>query len=86
LRFFFLVMLAMTAARMRSCRSWGKGRRVSGPAADNADADTDTEVTLDFLYGAAYHRLLNGRQPFNDTFARNVVEVIVNGLGGARPA
>jgi hypothetical protein len=49
-------------------------------------ADTDTEVALDLLYGAAYHRLLNGHQPLNDTFARNVVEVIVNGLGGARPA
>jgi AcrR family transcriptional regulator len=48
-------------------------------------ADTDTEVALDLLYGAAYHRLLNGHQPLNDTFARNVVEVIVNGLGGTRP-
>jgi AcrR family transcriptional regulator len=48
-------------------------------------ADTDTEVALDLLYGAAYHRLLNGHQPLNDTFARNVVEVIVNGLGGDRP-
>jgi len=49
-------------------------------------ATTDTEVALDLLYGAAYHRLLNGHQPLNDTFARHVVEVIINGLGASRPA
>jgi AcrR family transcriptional regulator len=48
-------------------------------------AGTDTEVALDLLYGAAYHRLLNGHQPLNDTFARHVVDVIVAGLGAARP-
>ena len=48
-------------------------------------ADTDTEVALDLLYGAGYHRLLNGHQPLNDAFARTVVEVIVNGLSAARP-
>ena len=82
----FLVMLAHDGREDAFLPFRGKGRRVSGPAADNADADTDTEVALDLLYGAAYHRLLNGHQPLNDTFARNVVEVIVNGLGGARPA
>ena len=46
-------------------------------------ASTDTEVALDLLYGAAYHRLLNGHQPLNDTFARHVVDVIVTGLGAA---
>jgi AcrR family transcriptional regulator len=49
-------------------------------------ASTDTEVALDLLYGAAYHRLLNGHQPLNDTFARHVVDVIVAGLGAAQPA
>jgi AcrR family transcriptional regulator len=49
-------------------------------------ASTDTEVALDLLYGAAYHRLLNGHQPLNDTFARHVVDVIVVGLGAAPPA
>src|SRR5207253_507554 len=37
-------MLAMTAARMRSCRSGGKGRRVSGPAADNADGALELDA------------------------------------------
>jgi AcrR family transcriptional regulator len=46
-------------------------------------ASTDTEVALDLLYGSAYHRLLNGHQPLNDTFARHVVDVIVAGLGAA---
>ena len=49
-------------------------------------ATTDTEVALDLLYGAAYHRLLNGHQPLNDTFARRVVDVIVTGLGAVPPA
>ena len=49
-------------------------------------ASTDTEVALDLLYGAAYHRLLNGHQPLNDTFVRHVVDVIVTGLTADRPA
>ncbi len=48
--------------------------------------NTDTEVALDLLYGAAYHRLLNGHQPLNDTFVRRVVDVIITGLGAAQPA
>ena len=45
-------------------------------------ASTDTDVALDLLYGAAYHRLLQGHRPLSDTFIRRVVEVIVAGLGG----
>jgi AcrR family transcriptional regulator len=45
-------------------------------------ASTDTDVALDLLYGAAYHRLLQGHRPLTDTFIRRVVEVIVAGLGG----
>ena len=45
-------------------------------------ASTDTDVALDLLYGAAYHRLLQGHRPLSDTFTRRVVEVIVAGLGG----
>jgi AcrR family transcriptional regulator len=48
-------------------------------------ASTDTEVALDLLYGAAYHRLLNGHQPLNDTFVRHVVDVIVTGLTADAP-
>jgi AcrR family transcriptional regulator len=43
-------------------------------------ADTDTDVALDLVYGAAYHRLLQGHRPLTDTFIRRVVQVIVTGL------
>jgi AcrR family transcriptional regulator len=43
-------------------------------------AAIDKEVVLDLLFGAAYHRLLHGHRPLNDTFARRVVDIIVAGL------
>jgi AcrR family transcriptional regulator len=43
-------------------------------------ADTDQEVVLDLLFGAAYHRLLHGHQPLTDAFARQVVDTIVTGV------
>jgi AcrR family transcriptional regulator len=43
-------------------------------------ADTDQEVVLDLLFGAAYHRLLHGHQPLTDSFARQVVDMIVAGI------
>jgi AcrR family transcriptional regulator len=43
-------------------------------------ADTDQEVVLDLLFGAAYHRLLHGHQPLTDAFARQVVDLIVAGI------
>jgi AcrR family transcriptional regulator len=43
-------------------------------------AETDYEVVLDLLFGAAYHRLLHGHQPLTDKFARQVVDLIVAGL------
>jgi AcrR family transcriptional regulator len=42
--------------------------------------DTDQEVVLDLLFGAAYHRLLQGHRPLTDVFARRVVDVIVAGV------
>jgi AcrR family transcriptional regulator len=45
-------------------------------------AETDYEVVLDLLFGAAYHRLLHGHQPLTDKFARQVVDMIV---AGAQP-
>jgi hypothetical protein len=42
--------------------------------------DTDHEVVLDLLFGAAYHRLLHGHRPLTDSFARHVVDVIVAGV------
>ncbi len=49
-------------------------------------AGTDIDVPLDLMYGAAYHRLLQGHRPLTDTFTRRVVDVIVTGIGAAQPA
>jgi AcrR family transcriptional regulator len=43
-------------------------------------AETDYEVVLDLMFGAAYHRLLQGHRPLTDQFARQVVGYIVAGL------
>ncbi len=42
--------------------------------------DADHEIVLDLLFGAAYHRLLHGHRPLTDSFARQVVDVIVAGV------
>lgn len=44
-------------------------------------ASTDTDVVLDLMYGAAYHRLLHGHRPLTDSFARAAVALIITGLG-----
>lgn len=43
-------------------------------------ASTDTEVTLDLLFGSAYHRLLHSHLPLTDEFAVQVVSIIAAGL------
>jgi AcrR family transcriptional regulator len=43
-------------------------------------AKTDYDVVLDLMFGAAYHRLLNGHRPLTDQFARRVVDLIMAGL------
>jgi AcrR family transcriptional regulator len=43
-------------------------------------ARTDYDVVLDLMFGAAYHRLLNGHRPLTDQFARRVVDLIMAGL------
>jgi AcrR family transcriptional regulator len=43
-------------------------------------ADTDYEVVLDLVFGAAYHRLLHGHQPLTDAFARSVIDVVLAGI------
>jgi AcrR family transcriptional regulator len=48
-------------------------------------ADTDDEVVLDLVFGAAYHRLLHGHQPLTDVFARNVVDLVLAGIRQAGP-
>ena len=48
-------------------------------------ADTDVDVALDLLYGAAYHRLLHGHRPLTDAFVQAVVDLLVAGLTAQRP-
>ena len=43
---------------------------------------TKTEVALDLLYGALYHRLLHGHAALSDRFVRDVVDLA---LGGIQP-
>ena len=43
-------------------------------------SDTDREVALDLMFGAAQHRLLLGHLPLTERFVRQVVDVIVAGL------
>jgi len=43
-------------------------------------ADTDREVALDLMFGAAQHRLLLGHLPLTERFVGQVVDVIVTGL------
>ena len=47
--------------------------------------DTDREVILDLLFGAAQHRLLLGHLPLTDRFVRDVVEVIIYGIQAGPP-
>jgi len=42
--------------------------------------NTDPEIALDLLFGAAYHRLLQSHLPLTDRFAKAVVDAIVSGL------
>jgi len=45
--------------------------------------DADPDVILDMMFGAAYHRLLQGHRPLTDQFAQGVVDLIVAGVGAA---
>jgi hypothetical protein len=45
----------------------------------------DIEVALDLLYGPLYHRLLQGHAPFNDRFARKVVDTALRGIVRGQP-
>jgi hypothetical protein len=40
-------------------------------------ATTDVEAALDLLYGAFYHRILQGHAPLTDGFARTIVHYVV---------
>jgi AcrR family transcriptional regulator len=43
----------------------------------------NTDVALDLIFGALYHRLLHGHAPLNDRFVRDVVDMA---LAGIRPS
>jgi AcrR family transcriptional regulator len=45
-----------------------------------ASPDTDPEVVLDLVFGAAYHRLLQSHLVLSDRFARTVVDTVVAGV------
>lgn len=43
-------------------------------------ADTDADVALDLVFGAAFYRLLNRHRPLNEQFVRQVADVVTAGL------
>lgn len=49
---------------------------------DEIAMGTDVEAAIDLLYGALYHRLLNGHAPLTQEFAETVVGTVVAGIGG----
>lgn len=57
-------------------------RAVFARAAERGEvpADLDVEVALDLIYGAVYHRLLHGHAKLTDRFARDVVDLALNGI------
>lgn len=42
---------------------------------------TEPEIVMDLVFGAAYHRLLNGHGPLDDTFVDQVVAAVVASTG-----
>ncbi len=44
--------------------------------------DTHTEVALDLLYGALYHRMLNRHLPLTDRFVADAIDLVVRGVSG----
>jgi AcrR family transcriptional regulator len=63
------------------------GREVFARAIERGElaSDVDVELALDLLYGPLYHRLLHAHAPFDDRFARRVVDTVLSGLGPAAP-
>lgn len=44
------------------------------------DRNVKLEVALDLLYGPLYHRLLHGHAPLTERFARDVIDILLDGL------
>ena len=61
-------------------------RAVFARAAERGEVppDLDFEIALDLIYGPVYHRLLHGHAELTDRFARDVVELALNGILTAR--
>jgi AcrR family transcriptional regulator len=51
----------------------------------DAAPDTDPDVVLDLLFGAAYHRLLQSHLVLSDRFAQTVVDTVVAGVQPTLP-
>jgi AcrR family transcriptional regulator len=43
-------------------------------------ADTDADIALDLLFGAASYRLLNRHAPLNEQFVQRIADVVMAGL------
>ena len=58
-------------------------RALLGRAIDRGELrpDTDIELAIDLVHGPLYHRLLHGHARLDDRFARDVVDVVLAGLG-----
>jgi AcrR family transcriptional regulator len=61
-----------------------QGREILRRAIDRGEipAETNTEVALDLIYGPLYHRLLHGHAPLTDKFVKDVIDIVVRGVGG----
>ena len=44
------------------------------------DRNVKLEVAVDLLYGPLYHRLLHGHAPLTERFARDVIDILLDGL------
>lgn len=42
--------------------------------------DTDSELAIDLLYGAVYHRFLQGHLPISRGFVESVIDAVLHGL------
>jgi AcrR family transcriptional regulator len=43
-------------------------------------ADTNVDLALDLVYGALFHRIIQGHAPLEETFRHEVIETVVVGL------
>src|SRR5258706_15839135 len=78
-------MSAMTLARMRSCRSGGKGRRFGGTAADDADGPLELDpVGVDAGLGGGPADQ-GGYGPVGEQVAVDLLADHVRGLGPQHP-